>query len=95
MPPMKTTPFFLVLCLAIAGSSTAAPAADAAWKASFASIKITPEMPVMMAGYAGRIRPFERVQQDIHAKALLLEDAAGQRAVLVTSDLAGMARWFV
>ena len=92
---MKTTPFLLVLCLVIAGSSSAAPAADAAWKAGFASIKITPEMPVMMAGYAGRIRPFERVQQDIHAKALLLEDAAGRRAVLVTSDLAGMARWFV
>jgi neutral ceramidase len=54
-----------------------------------ASVKITPERPVPMAGYAARTKPFEQVEADIFVKALALEDAAGQRAVLVTSDLIG------
>ena len=72
-----------------------AAADDAGWKAGFASVKITPEVPVMLSGYGGRIKPFERVAQDIYAKAIALEDGAGQRAVIVTSDLVGMDPWFV
>lgn len=71
-----------------------AMAADVEWKAGIATVKITPEMPVMMAGYANRIKPFERVALDIHAKAIVLEDREGQRAVIVTSDLIGMPSWF-
>jgi neutral ceramidase len=92
---MKTTPLLIWLGCALSTLMTPGFAADAAWQASFASAKITPEYPVLMAGYANRIRPFERVAQDIHAKALLLEDATGQRVVLITTDLAGMARWFI
>jgi neutral ceramidase len=78
----------LVACnLAAAGASE--------WKAGFATVKITPEVPVMMSGYANRLKPFERVAQDIFAKAIALEDGAGQRAVLVTSDLVGMDPCFV
>ncbi|HUR57320.1 MAG TPA: hypothetical protein VM029_06400 [Opitutaceae bacterium] len=73
----------------------AAAADDTRWKAGFATVKITPEVPVMMAGYANRVKPFERVAQDIYAKAIALEDGAGQRAILVTSDLVGMDPWFV
>lgn len=71
-----------------------ARAGDADWKAGLASVKITPERPVMMSGYASRIKPFERVVQDIHAKAIVLEDNAGQRALILTSDLIGMPNWF-
>ena len=42
------------------------------WKAGLATIKITPETPVPMAGYASRVKPYERVEQDIYAKALAL-----------------------
>ena len=63
--------------------------AAADWKAGLASIKITPPQPVMMAGYASRNKPFERVESDLFAKALVLEDAGGRRVVLVTSDLIG------
>src|SRR3954470_15411498 len=70
-------------------------AATVDWKAGFASVKITPEMPVLMAGYAARIKPSQRVEQDIYAKALVLEDGAGQRAVGGTTDLVGMPRAFV
>ena len=64
-------------------------AAEPQWKVGVASIKITPERPVPMAGYAARTKPFEQVEADIYAKALAIEDAAGQKAVLVTSDLIG------
>ncbi|TMP99298.1 MAG: hypothetical protein E6L09_09775 [Verrucomicrobia bacterium] len=69
-----------------------ARASDGEWKAGLATIKITPEKPVPMAGYAARTKPFENVAQDIYAKALALEDRQGRRAILVTTDLIGLAR---
>ena len=70
---------------------TAAPAAAAEteWKVGLARVKITPERPVFLAGYASRNKPFEKVEADLYAKALALEDREGHRAVLVTSDLIG------
>src|SRR5438876_12213605 len=69
-----------------------AEAAETEWKAGLASVKITPDKPVPMAGYASRTKPFEKVEQDIYAKALALEDGEGHRAVLVTTDLLGLSR---
>src|SRR2546426_8518145 len=67
-------------------------AAESEWKVGLANVKITPETPVPMAGYASRTKPFEKVEQDIYAKALALEDRQGNRAVLVTTDLIGISR---
>lgn len=64
-------------------------AADAEWKVGLAQVKITPERPVFLAGYASRNKPFTKVEADLYAKALAIEDNQGQRAVLVTSDLIG------
>jgi neutral/alkaline ceramidase-like enzyme len=75
----------------ILGALTAA-AAEVDWKAGVATIKITPDAPVPMAGYASRSKPYEKVEQDIYAKALALEDGEGRRVVLVTTDLIGIAR---
>ena len=69
-----------------------ADGAGAGWKAGLAAAKITPEKPVPMAGYASRTKPFEKVAQDIYAKAFALEDREGHRAVLVTTDLIGISR---
>src|SRR5262245_11799745 len=69
-----------------------ATAAETEWKAGLASAKITPDKPVVMAGYASRTKPFEKVEQDIYAKALALEDRNGERTVLVTTDLLGLSR---
>lgn len=80
----------LVLLLIL--GAVAATGAQADWKAGVATIRITPEIPVPMAGYASRSKPYEKVEQDIYAKALALEDGNGQRAVLVTTDLIGLAR---
>ncbi|HZV07969.1 MAG TPA: neutral/alkaline non-lysosomal ceramidase N-terminal domain-containing protein [Gemmataceae bacterium] len=71
---------------------TAVPAAAAEvdWKVGLAQVKITPERPVFLAGYASRNKPFSKVEADLYAKALALEDGQGNRAVLVTTDLVGL-----
>jgi len=66
------------------------PAAECPWKVGLASVKITPEEPVLMYGYAARTEPHKGVSSDLFAKALALEDASGARAVLVTCDLGGV-----
>ncbi len=66
-------------------------AAEPEWKVGLAQVKITPERPVLLAGYASRNHPFEKVESDLFAKALVLEDREGHRAVLVTSDLIGFS----
>src|SRR5215468_5427641 len=74
-------------CLALLAGGAAA--AEPEWKVGLARAKITPERPVLMSGYAGRTRPFEKVAADLYVKALLLEDPEGRRGVIVTSDLLG------
>src|ERR1700736_868041 len=72
-------------------SLLAAPirAGEPEWKVGLAHIKVTPEHPVLLSGYPGRPKPFEKVAQDLYVKALVLEDSTGQRGVIVTSDLLG------
>jgi len=62
------------------------------WKAGAAKVNITPETYMWMAGYAARTKPADSKMTDLWAKALVLEDAAGKRAVLVTLDLVGIDR---
>jgi hypothetical protein len=67
-------------------------AAATAWRAGVAAVKITPDVPLWMAGYAARTRPSEGVAEDLFAKALAIEDARGSRLVIVTMDLIGIDR---
>jgi hypothetical protein len=88
---MKPTYFSLFglagLTLCLRASPT--PAADPEWKAGLAQVKITPENPLQLSGYGGRVKPFEKVAADLYVKVLVLEDRDGRRGVLVTSDLLG------
>lgn len=45
-----------------------------------------------MAGYAGRTKPAEGVEQDLFAKALVLDDASGGKLALISVDLIGVPR---
>ncbi|MBA4066714.1 MAG: hypothetical protein C0501_24015 [Isosphaera sp.] len=83
----------LLLCLVGSALAASAPAADPAYKAGVATAVITPEKPMWMAGYASRNKPAEGTRHDLYAKALCLEDAAGKRLVLVTTDLIGIPRY--
>jgi hypothetical protein len=76
----------------ILGPGTAAEKPDAGWKAGTAAVVITPAQPLWMAGYSSRTKPAEGKAQDLFAKALALEDAAGTRLVFVTTDLIGIPR---
>ena len=57
------------------------------WKAGVARTVITPEQPMWLAGYAARTHPSVGTMHDLWAKALVVEDQDGERAVLITTDL--------
>lgn len=78
-----------LLCLVLTMAATLA-AAD--FKAGVARVKITPEGPIWMSGYAARTKPSDGVLCDLWAKALAIEDAKGSRAVIVTTDVIGLPR---
>lgn len=86
---MKTL-LALALGFALASHATATDAPS--YKAGVASKVITPTEPIWMAGYASRYKPAEGKTHDLYAKALCVEDAAGTRLVLVTTDLIGIPR---
>lgn len=60
-----------------------------ALRVGLARVCITPEKPVWLHGYASqpRFRPFEGKLNDLYANAIAIEDARGERAVLITVDL--------
>jgi hypothetical protein len=79
-----------VLGSLLAGASPAA--APAGFRAGVARLRITPEGPIWMAGYASRKHPSEGVAADLWAKALALEDGRKRRVVIVTWDLLRVPR---
>ena len=63
------------------------------WRAGAASIVITPEEPIWMAGYGGRKTPSDGTRlTELWAKALVLEDAKGHRGLILSLDLVGIDR---
>jgi hypothetical protein len=87
---------FVVASIAVLGLTGISPAAESntSWKAGVAAITITPEKPMWLSGYASRTKPAEGTLSDLRAKALVLEDPAGKRALVITMDLVGIAREF-
>jgi len=83
----KSVVFLVASVLACTAGGAAGAEPD--WKVGLAQVKVTPEQPVLMAGYAARTKPFEKVATDLYVKALVLEDGQGHRGALVTSDLIG------
>lgn len=87
---MRRTLALILLCL---GIGLCVPAfVEAGWKAGVAKVVITPEEPMWMSGYASRNHPSDGKLHDLWAKALVLEDEAGAKAVLITLDLVGIDR---
>ncbi len=89
---------FLITCLIIALTPSASERLFAApkststpWQAGTGRERITPEESMPMAGYASRGAAHATGKiHDLWAKALLLEDAYGNRCALVTLDLCGI-----
>ena len=72
--------------------SPVAVAVERGWQAGAAKVNITPELPIWLSGYAARDKPATTKHDDLWAKALVIQDAAGHHAVLVTMDLIGIDR---
>ena len=94
IPKLRPALSFWLLCLITLSCSTcfANAGQQSGWKAGVAAIVITPYEPMWMAGYAARDKPSDGKINDLHAKALALEDEHGTRLVIVTVDLLGIPR---
>ena len=90
---MKTIGYRLVLCVVAMASVLSARAAEPreqfVWRAGTAKGKITPAKPFWMAGFSARTKPAEGTLHDLWVKALALEDARHQKAIVITTDLVG------
>lgn len=79
------TASLVLLCVSMAGAAET-------WQAGTAKAVITPEKPLWMAGYGNRDRPAEGKVHDLWIRVLALEDAAGHRAIVLSSDTLGISR---
>ncbi|MGF1661429.1 MAG: hypothetical protein ACFCVG_02985, partial [Kineosporiaceae bacterium] len=88
---MRITKLLLLCQWAILLWLTTVTVAADQWQAGVAKTKITPLEPMPMAGYASRGNSHATgTLNDLWAKSLLIEDAQGQRGLLVTMDLCGI-----
>lgn len=62
------------------------------WRAGVAKSMITPDQFMLMAGYGSRTEPADGKLTELWAKALVMEDTAGHRGVIITLDLVGIDR---
>jgi neutral ceramidase len=85
--------FLALALLALAPvTAVAQEKTDPSWKAGAAKVVITPPNLMWMSGYGARTKPAEGKLHDLWAKALALEDAGGNRTVIITMDLVGIDR---
>lgn len=61
------------------------------WHFGVAKAKITPETPMLMSGYAARETPSTGKLAELWAKAVVVQDASGNRGAIVTADLIGIS----
>lgn len=78
--------------LALLSGSMLFGATDGGWMAGVARVDITPGGPMWLAGYAARDHEAEGVLHPLWIKALALQDAGGNKAVLLSSDLLGIPK---
>src|SRR5580765_1491264 len=81
---------FLAGVAAIGVASRRAARAASTWRVGAATIDITPDRSLWMAGFAARTQPAQGVALALHAKALAFKCGNQPTAVLVTTDLLGV-----
>lgn len=86
--------FIMIAILIILSSERLAAQGNSrpGWKAGVSGVIITPEESMWMAGFAHRTSPSSGKLHDLWAKALVLEDASGKQAILITTDLSGIPK---
>ncbi len=76
----------LAVVLPVAGVSPCRAAEEAFYSVGAAKVDITPDYPVRLSGYGGRVRESEGIDQHIFAKALAIKAGGQGPAVLVAVD---------
>ena len=77
-----------VATLALTARAVARP--GPAWRAGLATVDITPDHSLWMAGFAARTQASQGIALPLHAKALAIQAGDQRPAVLVTVDLLGV-----
>ena len=85
--PVLIRPQATVTVLLAATSLCAATKPE--WRVGLARVKITPDGPIRLDGYAHRTKASDGVVSDLWAKAMAIEDGRGRQSVLITLDLIG------
>jgi neutral ceramidase len=88
---MISTAVATIVGLVLTVSTLTTQAAE--WKVGIAKSVITPKTSVWLAGYGSKRAPDGKLH-DMWMKTLAFEDAAGNKAVLVTSDFQGVPKQF-
>jgi hypothetical protein len=73
----------------IVASLTIPQRAPSTWRAGVATIDITPDRSLWMAGFAARKQASQGTALPLYAKALALQEGNGNPVVLITADLLG------
>lgn len=84
----------VALCICAADVACGAAGSGLGWKAGVSRVKITPVEKVWMAGYGSRTNAAVGAYHDLWAKALAIEDRAGNLGVIVTLDVCSVNRAF-
>ncbi len=85
----------LVALLACSLTASAIAAESLTPEIGIAVRDITPEVPIRLAGYAGRKRPADRVDHPLLVQALTLKNPSGERFVFVALDNCEVSRAFM
>ncbi|MGL6227418.1 MAG: neutral/alkaline non-lysosomal ceramidase N-terminal domain-containing protein [Thermoguttaceae bacterium] len=91
----KSFPFFGSFLLAIFLLTTLFATnlyAENGWKAGVARTVITPKEPVWQIGFMDRTEPAKETLADLWAKALAVEDADGNKGLIITMDILAIKR---
>lgn len=83
--------FLLLLGLALPGLAGESPTLEV----GLAARDVTPELPIRLAGYAGRKRPADKVDLPLLAQAMALRNPSGERFVFVALDNCEVSHQFM
>jgi len=78
-----------ITCVAVVGlgvSLTARATARTSLEVGLAVRDITPDLPIWLAGYAGRTKPADKIDHPLLIQALAMRNSTGERFVLVALD---------
>ncbi|MBN1419573.1 MAG: neutral/alkaline non-lysosomal ceramidase N-terminal domain-containing protein, partial [Planctomycetes bacterium] len=94
-PSLRCLRAWMILCAAPLLPAPGVAGEEPSPDVGIAVLDITPQVPIRLAGYAGRKRPADRVDQPLLVQALALKNPSGERFVFVALDNCEVSHAFV